>query len=66
MIIQRIAEHIDAHSDPTAARRAFIARPPMGRLAKAQEIAPLIVDLASVESAFVTGQAYAIDGGITI
>jgi NAD(P)-dependent dehydrogenase (short-subunit alcohol dehydrogenase family) len=44
----------------------FIARQPMGRLAQAHEIAPLIVFLASDESAFVTGQAYGIDGGMTI
>ena len=48
------------------ARQAFIARQPMGRLATAEEIAPLIVYLASDESAFVTGQAYVIDGGIAI
>lgn len=61
-----LAERINAHPDPAAARRAFIARQPMGRLAKAEEIAPLIVYLASDESAFVTGQAYVIDGGIAI
>ena len=49
-----------------AARKAFIARQPMGRLARAEEIAPLVVFLASDESVFVTGQAYAADGGITI
>ena len=57
---------INAFEDPAAARQAFIARQPMGRLATAEEIAPLVVYLASEESVFVTGQAYAVDGGITI
>ena len=61
-----LADRINANADPEAARKAFIARQPMGRLAKAEEIAPLIVFLASDESVFVTGQAYAADGGITI
>ena len=53
-------------ADPAAARQQFIARQPMGRLARAEEIAPLVVYLASDEAAFVTGQAYIIDGGIAI
>ena len=57
---------INANADPVAARKAFVARQPMGRLAQAHEIAPLVVFLASDESVFVTGQAYAADGGITI
>ena len=57
---------IDVFEDPVAARNDFVARQPMGRLAQAHEIAPLIVFLASDESAFVTGQAYSIDGGMTI
>ena len=61
-----LQQRIDPYDDPAAARRNFIARQPMGRLAQAQEIAPLVVFLASDDSAFVTGQAYAIDGGITI
>jgi 2-keto-3-deoxy-L-fuconate dehydrogenase len=61
-----LAQRINANPDPEAARRNFIARQPMGRLAQAGEIAPLVVFLASDESAFVTGQTYAIDGGITI
>ena len=59
-------ERINAQPDPVVARQQFIARQPMGRLAQASEIAPLVVFLASDESAFVTGQAYTIDGGIAI
>ncbi len=49
--------------DYEKARQAFIARQPMGRLAQAEEIAALVVYLASEESAFITGQAFVIDGG---
>ena len=61
-----LQDRINAHADPAAARKNFVARQPLGRLAQAHEIAPLVVFLASDESAFVTGQAYSIDGGITI
>ncbi len=61
-----LGERINANADPVQARKDFIARQPMGRLAQPEEIAPLIVFLASDESQFVTGQAYAADGGITI
>jgi len=61
-----LADRINAFPDPAEARKMFVARQPMGRLAKAEEIAPLAVYLASDESAFVTGQMYLCDGGITI
>lgn len=61
-----LQDRINANADPVEARKAFVARQPLGRLAQAHEIAPLVVFLASDESAFVTGQAYNIDGGITI
>ena len=57
---------INAFADPVQARKDFVARQPMGRLAQAEEIAPLVVFLASDESKFATGQAYAIDGGMMI
>lgn len=61
-----LAERINAFPDPVEARKMFIARQPMGRLAKPEEIAPMIVFLASDEAAFVTGNVYSCDGGMTI
>jgi len=61
-----LAERINAFEDPAAARKMFIARQPMGRLAKAEEIAPIVVYLASDESLFATGQVFSVDGGMTI
>jgi 2-keto-3-deoxy-L-fuconate dehydrogenase len=46
-----------------AGRAAFLARQPTGKLAQAEDIAGLIVFLASDEAAFVTGGAHVIDGG---
>ena len=59
-------DRIGAFADPVEARKMFIARQPMGRLAKAEEIAPIVVFLASDEAAFVTGNVYSCDGGMTI
>lgn len=46
-----------------AGMEAFVSRQPMGRVATAEEIAALVVYLASDESAFTTGQPHVIDGG---
>jgi 2-keto-3-deoxy-L-fuconate dehydrogenase len=61
-----LAERINAFADPAEARKMFVARQPMGRLAKAEEIAPIVVFLASDESVFATGQIFSVDGGMTI
>ena len=53
---------INANADPVAARAAFIARQPMGRLGRPEEVAALAVYLASDESGFTTGTAQVIDG----
>jgi 2-keto-3-deoxy-L-fuconate dehydrogenase len=56
-------ERLRATGDYEAARKAFTARQPMGRMASAEEIAHLVVYLSSDESAFTTGHAHVIDGG---
>ena len=61
-----LGERIKALGDEQEARKMFVARQPMGRLATAEEIAPIVVYLASDESVFATGQAFNVDGGITI
>ncbi len=61
-----LGDRINSYADPVQARKDFIARQPMGRLAQAQEIAPIIVYLASDESVFATGQVFSIDGGMMI
>jgi 2-keto-3-deoxy-L-fuconate dehydrogenase len=52
--------------DIDEARKMFVARQPMGRLAVSEEIVPIVVYLASDESSFATGQIFNVDGGITI
>jgi len=49
--------------DPEAVRAGFVARQPIGRLGTAEEIAALVVYLASDESAYTTGAIHVIDGG---
>jgi 2-keto-3-deoxy-L-fuconate dehydrogenase len=49
--------------DAEAVRKAFIARQPIGRLGKPEEVAWLAVYLASDESSFTTGTTQIIDGG---
>jgi 2-keto-3-deoxy-L-fuconate dehydrogenase len=59
-------ERVKALGDTDAARQAFVARQPMGRLGTPDEIAALCVYLASDESAFMTGSVLTIDGGMGI
>mgnify|MGYP001429448125 FL=1 len=57
---------VNMAEDPEKARKDFIARQAMGRLAQPEEIASLATYLASDESDFVTGTLNLIDGGWTL
>jgi 2-keto-3-deoxy-L-fuconate dehydrogenase len=61
-----LQDRMHAQGDYDAARAAFIARQPMGRLGTPAEVAWLAVYLASDEAAFTTGQAHIIDGGVAL
>ena len=61
-----LEERLHAQGDYNKARAGFIARQPMGRIGLPGEIASLAVYLASDESAYMTGQAIAIDGGWSV
>jgi 2-keto-3-deoxy-L-fuconate dehydrogenase len=61
-----LAQRLRDTGDEIAARAAFIARQPMGRIGKPEEVAALAVYLASDEAAFTTGAIHVIDGGWTM
>ncbi len=63
---ERIAANAAVAGSVDAARAAFVARQPMGRLGSAEEIAALAVYLAGDDARFMTGQAVVIDGGLTL
>ena len=56
-------DRLRATGDYEQALKDFVARQSMGRLASADEMASLVVYLASDESTFVTAQEIVIDGG---
>ncbi len=60
-----LEQRMAAQGDAEKAYADFVARQPMGRLGKPEEIAALAVYLASDESAFTSGQIHLIDGGWT-
>jgi 2-keto-3-deoxy-L-fuconate dehydrogenase len=56
-------ERLRATGDYDSAWSAFVARQPIGRIGKPEEIAALVAYLASDEARFTTGQIHVIDGG---
>lgn len=61
-----LEERIAAQGNVEKTYAEFVARQPMGRLGRPEEIAALAVYLASDESSFTTGQIHIIDGGFSI
>jgi NAD(P)-dependent dehydrogenase (short-subunit alcohol dehydrogenase family) len=61
-----LAQRLAAFPDPGEARKNFIARQPMGRFGTAEEIAEAALYLVSPQAGFVTGLAFAIDGGLSL
>src|SRR5271155_5733853 len=59
-------QRIAAQGNIEKVRSEFVARQPMGRIGRAEEIAALAVYLASDESTFTTGQIHIIDGGFSV
>jgi len=57
---------INSTPDPKASMDAFVARQPMGRLGRADEIAYAILFAACDEAAFMNGSVINIDGGMSI
>ena len=55
----------DLAYDPTKAQEDALARHPVRRFGKPEDIASMAVWLASDASSFATGQCYTIDGGMT-
>ncbi|MFK4762199.1 SDR family NAD(P)-dependent oxidoreductase [Microbacterium sp. ZW T5_45] len=56
---------IAASADPEAAERALAEGPPMGRIARAEEVAAVTAFLLSDEAPYLSGQSIAVDGAWT-
>lgn len=55
--------NLELASDPDALRQAWMAATPMGRMGTGEEIAKMVLFLASDDSSFTTGAGFLIDGG---
>jgi 2-keto-3-deoxy-L-fuconate dehydrogenase len=61
-----LGDRLRAQGDEAAARAAFVARQPMGRIGTPEEIAEVAVLLASDEAKFMSGSNIVIDGGMSL
>jgi len=62
-ILDKVMAQVD---DPKALYDGWVASHPIGRLGRPEEIAAMAVYLASDESSFTTGAAFAVDGGASL
>jgi NAD(P)-dependent dehydrogenase (short-subunit alcohol dehydrogenase family) len=58
-------QQIAKQSQPEEYFREMKSVYPLGRIAKASEVAEVICFLASEQASFVTGAAWTVDGGLT-
>jgi 2-keto-3-deoxy-L-fuconate dehydrogenase len=64
---ERITEQSrQTERSPDLVRQDFVARQPMGRLGRPEEVAWLALFLGSDEASYITGQAYLVDGGMAM
>jgi meso-butanediol dehydrogenase / (S,S)-butanediol dehydrogenase / diacetyl reductase len=61
-----LRDRINSSPDPAAARKAFEARQPIGRLGTPEDIAAAALYLASDDGSFITGTNLVIDGGMSV
>ncbi len=58
-----LRQRVASSADPEGAMRSFLARQPMGRLGRPEEIGAMALFLACDDSRYMTGQAIVMDGG---
>ena len=61
-----LQDFLAKQSHPESLRREFDEMHPIGRIGRIDEVASVVVFLASDESSFVTGANYTVDGGLSV